>query len=288
MSDLPPARSSPPSSSLSPTSGSTPRRKRPWTILGRLSKAVREQNWFAVVLELAIVVLGVVIGFQVTGWGQARADAAKERAYLHQLIDDLLETETEVERMHGAWKRQGASAGKLLRPYRSSSRPPVDSVLRWMNHINYMNLPTYVTGTATALVETGDLNLIRNDSLRSSITRYLGRIERQIGYDAANSERWRTHLTTLSGRVDMAEAALSVYPPGFSDSLARADPEWPVPEAPLQAFAPLDVEAFYRDREVYTELQNIVHRMYSMRGGMTEVLAATVALREQIEAELDR
>lgn len=40
-----------------PTNSTPP--KRPWTILRRLSKAVREQHWFAVVLELAIVVLGM-------------------------------------------------------------------------------------------------------------------------------------------------------------------------------------------------------------------------------------
>ena len=42
------------------------RPRRAYTILGRLTQAVREQNWFAVALELVIVVFGVVIGFQVT------------------------------------------------------------------------------------------------------------------------------------------------------------------------------------------------------------------------------
>ena len=264
-----------------------PRRKRPWTILGRLSKAVREQNWFAVVLEVLIVIVGVVIGFQVTGWGQARADAAKERAYLHQLVDDLQETEALYEEIERIRLAQGATVATLLRPYRSSSRPPADSVLAWVTNINYIFLPTYVTGTATALVETGDLNLIRSDSLRSAITRYLGLIDRQIEYDVANSERVRTHLTTLSGRVDMIEAFSAPMRPGLVDSLARDEPQWPLPEAPERAFAPLDVEAFYRDREVYTNLVNVMQRMYSMSRGGADALAATVALREQIEAELN-
>lgn len=29
-----------------------PRPRRPWTLLGRLSRAVRQQNWFAVALEV--------------------------------------------------------------------------------------------------------------------------------------------------------------------------------------------------------------------------------------------
>jgi len=35
-------------------------------ILARITKAIREQNWFAVVLEFVIVIAGVAIGFQVT------------------------------------------------------------------------------------------------------------------------------------------------------------------------------------------------------------------------------
>lgn len=37
-------------------------------ILRRFSRLIREQNWSAVVLELVNVVLGVVIGFQITAW----------------------------------------------------------------------------------------------------------------------------------------------------------------------------------------------------------------------------
>ncbi len=44
-----------------PPAPSSASSKRPWTILGRLSKAMREQSWFAVALELAIVVLGVPV-----------------------------------------------------------------------------------------------------------------------------------------------------------------------------------------------------------------------------------
>ncbi len=67
--------------------------KRRATILGRLTAAVGEQNWFAVVLDVHNVIVGVVIGFQVTGWGQDRADRVHEQTYLRQLAGDLRETE---------------------------------------------------------------------------------------------------------------------------------------------------------------------------------------------------
>jgi hypothetical protein len=261
--------------------------KRPHTILGRLATAVREQNWFAVVLEVCIVIVGVVIGFQVTSWGQDRADRAREQTYLRQLVEDLTETETLFEDIQPRWARRDSSAAMLVRPFRSARKPPPDSMLAWMNHLNWMQTPPVVTGTATALVETGDLNLIRDDSLRSAITRYVDLTERWAGYWSSNSERIRDHLTTLSERVDMFEASLVQFRPGRSDSLARADPVWPIPVAPERAFAPLDVEAFYQDREAYTALQNIWQRRFALRLGREVTLRATVALREQIEAELN-
>jgi len=42
-------------------------------ILARLTRAIRQQSWFAVALEFVIVIAGVVIGFQVTAWNGERA-----------------------------------------------------------------------------------------------------------------------------------------------------------------------------------------------------------------------
>ncbi len=58
-------------------------------ILSRLMKAVREQNWFAVALEFVIVILGVVIGFQVTSWNEERTERETEQIYLTRLHRDM-------------------------------------------------------------------------------------------------------------------------------------------------------------------------------------------------------
>ena len=42
-------------------------------ILARITRALKEQNWFAVTLEFLIVLAGVVIGFQVSAWNERRA-----------------------------------------------------------------------------------------------------------------------------------------------------------------------------------------------------------------------
>ena len=58
-------------------------------ILRKLAHAIREQNWFTVVLEILIVVVGIFFGLQVDSWNQARKDNAREGVYLERLLRDV-------------------------------------------------------------------------------------------------------------------------------------------------------------------------------------------------------
>lgn len=58
-------------------------------ILRRISKHMREQNWFAVWLDLVVVVVGIFLGLQVTQWNDARKDVAWEQEFYRDLKGDL-------------------------------------------------------------------------------------------------------------------------------------------------------------------------------------------------------
>ena len=58
-------------------------------ILSRIIHHLKTQNWTAVGLEFVIVIAGVVIGFQVTAWNQAREGEARGQAYLERIQSDL-------------------------------------------------------------------------------------------------------------------------------------------------------------------------------------------------------
>ncbi|WP_300544527.1 hypothetical protein [Maricaulis sp.] len=57
-------------------------------ILQNISRAIRTQNWFAVVLEFVIVIAGVVIGFQISAWADERAAEMRRNAALERLHDE--------------------------------------------------------------------------------------------------------------------------------------------------------------------------------------------------------
>lgn len=66
-------------------------------LLRRLAVHVRTQDWFAVGLDFLIVVIGVVLGFQITSWNEQRADRALEAEYLQRIGDELSDAKAVLE-----------------------------------------------------------------------------------------------------------------------------------------------------------------------------------------------
>ena len=58
-------------------------------VIRRIREHVSTHNWFAVGVDLAIVVAGVFLGTQVSNWNQDRIDADRPRDYQARLIDEL-------------------------------------------------------------------------------------------------------------------------------------------------------------------------------------------------------
>lgn len=60
-------------------------------ILRRFMQHVKEQNWFAVGLDVIVVIVGIFLGLQVQDWNEARENIAKEKIYYERLHSEVLE-----------------------------------------------------------------------------------------------------------------------------------------------------------------------------------------------------
>ena len=58
-------------------------------ILRRLSAELRTQNWTTITIELAIVIVGVFVGNQVSNWNEARLQRRQTARMLEQLRPEL-------------------------------------------------------------------------------------------------------------------------------------------------------------------------------------------------------
>jgi hypothetical protein len=58
-------------------------------LLRRFSKHFSEQNWFAVGLDVIVVITGIFLGMQVTEWNDDRKIRLKEAVYIKQFQTDI-------------------------------------------------------------------------------------------------------------------------------------------------------------------------------------------------------
>lgn len=82
-------------------------------ILRRLTANLRAQNWTAVAIELAIVIVGVFIGIQAANWNQARQDRQETSRLLSQLQAELTTFHgflDELDEYYATARRYGATA----------------------------------------------------------------------------------------------------------------------------------------------------------------------------------
>lgn len=143
-----------------------------------MSLPVRREHGLAAAREFVLIVLGVLVALWVNDWNQARQDRHRERTDLRQLLVTTQENERRIEAAIADDSSALLSSRKLLDALsRQGALPPADSLSAWRSGALRFSEFFPLTGTYTALAQTGDLNLIRDDSLRARVATYSGELE---------------------------------------------------------------------------------------------------------------
>ncbi len=249
----------------------------------RLRRALREQNWFAVALEVVVVVVGVVLGFQVSTWGQGRADLAREAGYLEQLGQDAQETVRRMDEADSALAPVLRAHAQLLRAYRQPEAPPRDSVLSWLGSAFNFEAPAPVVGTAEAIVQSGDLALIRNDSLRRALPSYLERSDTRRRDVQADVALFGQAFVEGTRRYDPWAITGEAESQSYVDSVSSANYAFALPAGPRTSPFPLVVGDLLRDRDLYHSLYIGHVVLYNLRRFRSEAREDAEALLHLIQ-----
>ncbi len=140
----------------------------------RVAEHAKAQNWFAVALDLFIVVIGVFIGIEVANWNQTRQDRQEERRYYGQLLVDLrgdLETFSLAERRADAFDEAAQLVIDRLGGKDSPQASPGRMAVA-IHKAGWIYIPYASRGTYNELVSTGNLRLLRNSQLKAEIANY--------------------------------------------------------------------------------------------------------------------
>lgn len=145
-------------------------------ILRRFMQHVREQNWFAVGLDVLVVIVGIFLGLQVQAWYDNQQSKEREKAYLNNLNEDIetnlsMIKDSLVERdfvEKGLAEILNSYAGHIQISELSSAHCRAVSIShKQANPIS--ELPA-----AMELISSGSLQIVSNEKIRREISAYLG------------------------------------------------------------------------------------------------------------------
>jgi hypothetical protein len=140
-------------------------------ILRRLGEAFAEQNWFIVVIEVLVVVVGILMGLQVDDWNAARKDRKDEQKFLQRLHADVLLAEelssrVRTRRLDSLQTIMDASDVLFGRVERDTV---TDEECIAIGSANFFNISAPGLPSLVELVGTGRLGIIQDTELRSSL-----------------------------------------------------------------------------------------------------------------------
>jgi len=141
-------------------------------ILRRFSHHIKEQNWFAVGLDVIVVIVGIFLGMQVTEWNDERKTEARSQEYTKRLLADLLVEYKYVTSLEEYFSTAYKSGTKAFKGLTDSNNMNNQEILINAFRATQSNWYERHRATFDELVSAGDLRLIADIDLRNTAARF--------------------------------------------------------------------------------------------------------------------
>jgi hypothetical protein len=153
-------------------------------LLRRLKAHVETENWFAVFLDFAIVVIGVFIGIQVANWNEVRLERIEEAAIIERLREDFTRIKADSDASLLFDQTLQSDLASAVIALRAGELP--DEEIAVFERALFLG-PVFQTsadrsGTFTELLASGRANILRDKELLKLLNDYNDFLER---YNAA-------------------------------------------------------------------------------------------------------
>lgn len=241
-------------------------------------------RWFAA--EYLIVVLGVLTAVGINAWWGDGEDRAREHRHLRQLAADLRETARLTAEVDSSQLGPDRAGGQIWAAFYAADPPPRDSLFAWRAELARVGRARPVLGTVEALVATGDLGLVRDDSLRTAIAAYLETARRQLDSQEEQRQIWWTGLDRLDGGLDLIEAYHEAWGQARIEAAVQGSPSYP-PLGETRIRFPLDAEAFLSDRELLGAAWQMTRAKDELRSLRAAMRDDAFALLHRIESHIE-
>lgn len=177
-------------------------------ILRKFADHFRRHDWFAVVVDFSVVVLGIFVAVQVNNWNQSRIDKAEEKLLLSALAEDFSENAeilVEVTRNHNSV----ADAGQAIITYGEVGMVPEEDrdqfELYLSNHGSRFKFNP-VMGAVENILATDKIDLIRSRDLIAQLRRWPQLVAELNDEENASRDHFQERIYPfLASRIDFED-----------------------------------------------------------------------------------
>lgn len=174
---------------------------------------VVQHDWFAVGVDLVVVVVGILVALEFGSWVEARKDRALEQVYLERLKEDF---EIELARIDDArrYAQSRIDAAKLLHRLVADpgSAPDAGARVPWaVETASWRSFPQINAFVYGELQSTGRLALLRSVSLRRMLAEHYtaSHHEARVGLDLSAQQRFDAACSGLLGIDELTAIELA-------------------------------------------------------------------------------
>jgi len=194
-------------------------------LLRRLLSHVRGENWFAVVLDLFVVVVGLFLGLQIDNWWQAHKDAKLESTYLVEIREDFELNKSQLQISTAALEKLIRDMIALLEQS-ALAEPGMTAAELNALFSSIQSMPTFIpiSRAYSNLTGSGDLKLIRSRELKNALADYYAMAQlSQLVQNTHEMELVQTFQPYIIDHLDyLAVAATSIddfpIPPSLEEA----------------------------------------------------------------------
>ena len=142
-------------------------------LLRRITKHVKDQNWFAVGIDFCIVVIGVFIGIQVANWNDESANNRKANEMFASVLVDLQNDKAIVKATRDYWATAKNYAETAIAGFNNDQTVDDEQFVISAYQASQALYPLSNRATYEQMVSSGNINVAGNDGPSRSHCRFL-------------------------------------------------------------------------------------------------------------------
>jgi hypothetical protein len=162
-------------------------------VIHRIRQHVESHNWFAVLIDLVIVVVGVFLATQASNWNEARIERSAAADYRRAIVSDLKANESDLAARKAYYGAVRSHAVATLGAIESPTRPRTEQFLINAYQASQVWARPLTRTAYDEMIGAGLSRSIGSQETRSRLTAYYTQI-RQFDVTAIGTTSFRERL----------------------------------------------------------------------------------------------